>query len=194
MLGRGAGRGAVRATRFCVLMANSISPVDHWNRRRALYRSGPKMESLELRIERQAKRRDNGCLEWGGHRNRWGYGKIGIGRNTTFTVHRVVWELLHGKIPCGLFVLHKCDNPPCVDPNHLFLGTAKENTLDAVRKGRMARGERASQSKLTPDQVREIRRIYASGGIGCHTLAKQFSVSPPSIHSIVRKKNWGWLQ
>ena len=85
-----------------------------------------------------------GCWEWaGGRDNDEGYGRIREGRGGSpfLLTHRVAWELTQGPIPDGLMVLHKCDNPPCVRPDHLFLGTNTDNMRDASAKGRMQHGE-----------------------------------------------------
>ena len=77
------------------------------------------------------------CWTWTRATNKAGYGKIGSGEGAgTLATHRVSWELTNGPVPDGLFVLHRCDNPPCCNPAHLFLGTSRDNTLDMIAKGR----------------------------------------------------------
>lgn len=80
-------------------------------------------------------RTPTGCLEWTGKRHK-GYGVTTFGRNSTVFTHRKVWMLTFGAIPAGLCVLHRCDNPPCCNPDHLFLGTALDNARDRTAKGR----------------------------------------------------------
>jgi HNH endonuclease len=78
---------------------------------------------------------DHVCWEWSGARDRYGYGKLR--RDTVYwKAHRLAWTLEHGPIPDGMYVCHHCDNPPCVNPAHLFLGTSRDNQLDRVAKGR----------------------------------------------------------
>ena len=85
----------------------------------------------------KSKRNENGCIEWlGGKRNKSGYGATHVDDKTVH-VHRLSWILNFGEIPDGLFVCHKCDNPPCINPEHLFLGTHRDNMLDCQNKGRM---------------------------------------------------------
>jgi hypothetical protein len=111
--------------------------------------------------------------------------------------HRIAWELTHGPIPDRLLALHKCDNPACVRPDHLFLGTHKDNTQDMLAKGRhrtgsrlqMARGEQLPQARLTEAAVREIRRLLALGTRGCD-IAQQFMVSPMTISDVARGATW----
>lgn len=104
------------------------------------------------------------CWEWQGSRNWQGYGWAQpSGKNRG--AHRVAWLLTHGSIPDGLWVLHHCDNPPCVNPSHLFLGTATDNERDKVRKGRhhRQRGCHPWQQQgpvRTPDQIRAARAEY----------------------------------
>ena len=103
---------------------------------------------------------DSGCWEWSGLRHRSGYGHFTLPGHKKVRAHRLSYELHKGPIPDGLFVLHRCDNPPCVNPEHLWLGTAKDNLHDAIKKGRWKVGtcEKGPNSRLTPDAVAHIRR------------------------------------
>jgi hypothetical protein len=122
-----------------------------------------------------------------------GHAKLFFGDGATRTflyAHRISYELHFGAIPAGLYVLHKCDNPPCCNPAHLFLGTHVDNVRDAVAKGLHARGERSGHAKLTDQAVREIRSLYARGGVSLSDLSKVFGVNPTAIHKIVRRRHW----
>lgn len=131
---------------------------------------------------------DGECRVWTGYRNAKGYGVIGVDGSTQIA-SRVAYELAHGPIPRGLVVRHKCDNPPCVNPDHLEVGTHLDNARDMVERGRSARGENASQARLTWDQVREVRRRVA-GGESRYAVARAFGVSQPSIWSIAAGESW----
>lgn len=140
-----------------------------------------------------------GCWLWTGHTNVHGYGEIRAGRATEpyLRAHRVSWELHSGPVPAGLDILHHCDNPPCVNPAHLFLGTRAENNFDRHRKGRSKGGSNKGadnpRAKLTEGQVREIRRLYASGGISQTKLGEKFQVAQTLISHIVQRKIWAHL-
>ncbi len=108
--------------------------------------------------------------------------------------HRLSWEIHHGPIPTGLFVLHHCDNPPCTNPAHLWLGTNADNMRDMTAKGRQARGAGNGQAKLTEAQVREIRRCHLQGAATYSTLARTFGVSIAGIEAIMLRKNWAWVK
>lgn len=101
-----------------------------------------------------------GCWEWSSQRSSKGYGQIRISKKRQVRAHRLSYELHKGPIPDGLFVLHRCDNPPCVNPEHLWLGTAKDNLHDAIKKGRwkMPFCEGAPNSKLTEAAVSHIKK------------------------------------
>ena len=128
------------------------------------------------------------CLEWKGTHSQKGYGLIQIG-GKNYRVHRLVYQIFYGPIPHRKCVLHRCDNPPCFRPEHLWLGTPQENSSDMVQKSRSAKGEHHSQSKLTSKEVSEIRRRY-SEGVSQQTLANQFRVDQSNIHYIVSQKTW----
>lgn len=162
---------------------------------------------------------DDECWIWHGSTISKGYGQLETrrdGRRYVALAHRISFEMHVGAIPDGLFVCHTCDNPPCVNPKHLFLGSNKDNIHDAMTKGRVphltdadrkVRGERHPASKdpgwgrrgetngfakLTSDQVIEIRRRYAYGET-CDTLGAAFAVSRDAIWRIATRKNWAWL-
>jgi hypothetical protein len=146
--------------------------------------------------------RGPGCWEWTARRHRKGYGQFTMDRGgsrwTTVAAHRVAWELTHGPIPEGQLVCHRCDNPPCCNPEHLFLGTTSDNVVDSVVKGRWTRnpwrnqpkGERTANAKLTEAAVREIRQRYATGGISQQTLATEYGVNQTKISAVVRRETW----
>jgi hypothetical protein len=109
--------------------------------------------------------------------------------------NRAAWIISHGEIPRGLFVLHHCDNSRCVNPDHLFLGTQKDNVSDMIAKGRKwsGLGEKNPNCKLTKEQVEEIRKLYQRGsrkGYGMGGLSKKFGISRTQIGSIVKNESW----
>lgn len=106
--------------------------------------------------------------------------------------HRVAWELTHGPIPDGMFILHHCDNPRCVRPDHLFLGSQLDNMRDRSAKGRAARlrGELQGGAKLTWEKARQIRILYATGDITQDQLATRFNVGPTAIYDVLRNHTW----
>lgn len=130
------------------------------------------------------------CWVWTAHRDTTGYGIFGISARLHAMAHRFAWAEEHGQIPDGLKVLHRCDNPPCVRPDHLFLGTQADNIVDRDRKGRTAWGERQSKAKLTVEAVMEIRRRLADGSSSQAELARMFGVTRPSISQIATGKHW----
>lgn len=106
--------------------------------------------------------------------------------------HRVAWDLTYGPIPDGMLVLHRCDNPSCVRPDHLFLGTQTDNMLDRKAKGRgnHRRGSRHGRAKLTEAQVLEIRSRYAAGDVTQTQLGDEYGVCHVVIGNIVRRRLW----
>lgn len=143
----------------------------------------------------------DGCWEWQGVRNprTIGYGQLK--RNgKTVRAHRVAYEMWFGLVPEGLGVLHRCDNPPCVRPDHLFVGSQHDNATDRFQKGRWAPnimgkparclGESNGNAKLTRTAVAEIRSAYAAGGVTLKELAARFNVAKSTIHRVVRDECW----
>lgn len=130
------------------------------------------------------------CWEWSGYRDVDGYGTIWKS-GTNAKAHRVSFEINVGPIANGLFVCHRCDNPPCVNPDHLFLGSALENKRDCLHKGRLnpALGESHGQSRLTIEQVLDIRSRAAYRGLTVN-LAKEFGVHHMTISLIRNRKKW----
>jgi len=110
-------------------------------------------------------------------------------KKRSLKAHRVAWTTEYGSIPDGLWVLHKCDNPPCVNLEHLFLGTRADNSHDMAAKNRSTFGELNWGAKLTATQVAEIRRLH-DGGIRTGILVAQFGVGQTQISKIVRRKSW----
>ena len=137
---------------------------------------------------------NTGCWLWTGAVKEHGYGVIGLGGRDegTAKAHRVAWKLYRGDIPENGCILHRCDQPMCVNPNHLFCGSLSDNMKDCVRKGRHRlpnnRGENAKWAKLTLDAVQDIRRRLATGP----EYAARYGVSKSAIYEIWRGRNWAW--
>ncbi len=137
-----------------------------------------------------------GCILWAGKIERNGYGRmtaVRAGRDRKgreVAAHRVAYELMVGPIPDGLDVLHRCDNRPCINPTHLFVGTNDDNVADMVRKGRQARGVRHHRAKLTEAAVTDIRRRYHGGTATQQQLAEEYGITRPHISYVVGKRGW----
>lgn len=130
----------------------------------------------------------DGCWPWTGSRNKKGYGNLMVDRPRTMLAHRFSWTIHNGEIPAGMRVLHRCDNPPCVNPAHLFLGTEADNAADRKAKGRNGdiRGEKHHAARLTNEIVLRIiadTRPHAA-------VAREYGVRPQTIYSIRLGKSW----
>lgn len=166
--------------RLCYTLAKRTTPEEFWA---SLDRSGC-------------------CWLWTARINRGGYGSVkfaSITNRDMWPAHRLAWTLANGPIPDGLLVLHDCDkNYPagdityrrCCNPVHLFLGTSADNSADMKAKGRQSRGERNSHAKLTPEEVVEIRRLYAAGGTTHKRLSRQFRITEGGVRFIICGRTW----
>ena len=130
------------------------------------------------------------CWEWGGNRTPKGYGQCSVGHRRTRGAHRVSYEVNIGPLVPGMVVCHRCDNPPCINPAHLFQGTHSDNFRDMQAKGRQnyASGQRHGIAKLTDEQVHAIREL-AAGGIRYGELALLYGVTSSNIGKIVRGRS-----
>ena len=133
------------------------------------------------------------CWEFLGYKCKLGYGRISFRCNSHWLTHRVSWVLHNGEIPDGLNVLHKCDNPGCVNPSHLFLGTHQDNMRDRDTKGRgklpKISGSKHWNSSLDESDIRVIRELHS---VGCQQKAMVwlFGINSGTISEIVNRKAW----
>lgn len=149
--------------------------------------------SLSERFWAKVKKGD-GCWLWNGTLHKTGYGKMKVGNVGYVPAHRLSYTIHCGEIPNGLFVCHHCDVRQCVNPTHLFLGTPKDNMMDAANKGRLAFGERVGgKRKLTSEDVLKIREEYLTPGLTQRAIAGRFNVTRAHIGYIVTRKTWKWL-
>ena len=147
---------------------------------------------------RRTEATSSGCMEWTGARSpgKYPYGRVAF-RGKNGRTHRVIWELANGPIPPAMDVCHRCDNPPCINVEHLFIGTRSENALDAVAKGRLHGGnglfgEQHPLAKLTEEAVLEARRLHARGH-SFRSLAFRYGVCRAAITDAIRGDHWAHL-
>ncbi len=146
-----------------------------------------------------------GCWIWRRGRTR-GYGRVRF-QGRLWLAHRLAFTAFVGPVPSGQFVCHQCDNPPCVNPAHLFAGTVADNVCDMMKKGRVARGDRSSarlhpervargsrsgKARLSEANVMDVRTRLAAGETAA-AIARSFGVHENTIGSIRRGESWGWL-
>lgn len=197
------------AKKFCAKICNEIGPGDRHNLNRPTHPScgAARMrdinailtskfkQSVEQRFKRHFVASDpNDCWEWRGLRGSKGYGllSVSVGRGTwNEGAHRLVYLLTNGPLPDlpehgQAHVLHRCDNPPCVNPAHLFVGTYGDNNRDKAAKGRAPRGETHPITRLTEAQVRALRSDPRSQRV----LAKVYGIADSTVHRIKHAKAW----
>lgn len=172
-----------------------LSENDKTNFWKKIDRNGPKMPHMET-----------ACHVWMAYKDKKGYGNFRIG-GKMFLSHRIAFVQDGGVFDCGNLACHRCDNPGCVNPDHIFSGTFADNNADMISKGRgkqpcgsahhsklrpekVLRGELIGGSKLTEDKVREIREIFEAGGVSQRKIASDYSVSEAQICKIIRRPKW----
>jgi len=133
------------------------------------------------------------CIEWGGTRS-YGYGRYRLG-GKSWLAHRLAWVRMNGPIPDSACVLHRCDNPPCFNVNHLFLGDRADNNQDRASKGRSVRahlgkvGEETPHHKITSNDAAEIRSAWRFGAT-TKKIADVFAIAESTIRQIIHGKTW----
>lgn len=140
----------------------------------------PAEETIQVILDKSSK--VGNCLIWSGRVNHKDYGQLRY-KGRKDTTHRAMYDYVHGGIPAGMHVLHRCDTPRCVHPKHLFVGTNDDNVKDKILKGRMA-------SKLKAQDVLEIRKLLSQGMLQ-KEVAKLYGVNSSNISRISNGKRWG---
>lgn len=165
------------ARKFCTRKCDNLSRIQ------------PLEERFWSKVDRSGG--PNACWMWMDHK--WGpmrYGGFYVAKHEHVYAHRFVWELTHQAISDGQFVCHVCDTPACVNPAHLFLGSARDNVRDMISKRRNQHGEQHHKARLTEIDVIAIRDIYALGKMNQYELAQRFNVGQRTIGDIVLRKTW----
>ena len=151
------------------------------------------MSTIQQRFEAKVERIPfMDCHVWNAATNHFGYGKFAIGNGDWIFAHRFSYEMTKGEIPVGKSVLHKCDNPWCVNPNHLYLGDYRQNAKDREQRnrGNHAFGERHGRSKITSEQVVAIREQHETGKFSFRQLGKIYGLDGKTVSDIVKNKLW----
>lgn len=185
-------RNKINSARFCSRHCKSVNAgrvgVEILHTKWNLETQEQRSEKMKLVIDRFSTKTDT-CWLWMGSKNKQKkklhYGRASF-RGTHPMAHRLSYEAYRGAIPKGMLVLHKCDTPPCVNPDHLFLGNHLDNHKDKMSKGRNV------VERLDENKVREIKQLLSQGAKGAH-LAKKFNVSPTNISNIKKGKIWNWV-
>jgi hypothetical protein len=141
--------------------------------------------SVPCKLLSGIKKDHNDCWIW--QKSKGGpYAKVRY-KMKTYSGHKASYEAFVGEVPAGMWVCHKCDNPPCINPDHLFLGSPSDNNLDAIKKGRWPIGEKSHLSKFTDIQTEEIR-LLKNEGLTYERLSRIFNCSITHLYNIVKNK------
>lgn len=154
-------------------------------------------QTLEQRFWSKVNRQSDGCWLWTAANQVGGYGIFMLWNPKRLVrAHRLAWELTNGKIPDGLWVLHKCDNPCCVRPDHLFLGNNTDNVRDMLSKGRgnSPKGEQHFKCKMTVHRIVKLRLDHASGRFSQRELAAKYGISRTAIRQAIAGVTWAHVK
>jgi hypothetical protein len=153
-------------------------------------------EDVERFLSKVNRSNQDACWLWlAGINRKAGYGAFWIPSTKKHVLaHRFSYTLYVGEIPEGMYVCHTCDNPKCVNPAHLFVGTGADNVADKVSKGRTAKGARLPETKLSEEQAREIKRVIRNEEWKPRNLAEQYGVTRQLIYAIRSGRAWGWVE
>jgi len=143
-----------------------------------------KRPNVAIRLLKRYKIVENDCWEFTGAKDSHGYGRIGY-KNKVFSAHRLSFYLFKHRLFKGDCVLHKCDNPRCINPEHLFLGTQKENMLDCKTKRRHTWGQKSSLAKLSNDDIESIKYLVSLNKYSQYDLAFLFKITQSNISKII---------
>jgi hypothetical protein len=180
--------------KFCsIKCVRYTGPLDSLNVRQGFWKKAnneQKWQHIKNQFEKFIIKKD-GCWGWKKALDKSGYARISMGRSKIILGHRASWIIHNGLIPDDIFVCHHCDNPGCTNPEHLFLGTPKDNVQDCLNKKRRtaSSGLNHYNVKLTEDQVREIKKLLKEK-VSQSKLGKKFNVSPSTIQNIADGKTW----
>ena len=146
-------------------------------------------ETMEIYVP---NRNANECWEYQGHRDKRGYGRMYLNCKQGFA-HRYIYQHFKGDLKPGQLLRHTCDNPPCVNPDHLIPGNDADNMRDMVERGRQAKGSRHRAAKVTESQVMEMRRQYARGNVTMQQLATRYGLTLTPVSQLIRGVTWKHL-
>lgn len=150
-----------------------------------------KSESIEQRLIRNVHKTES-CWVWLGCKNAYGYGVMAYKMKRQLA-HRWAYQIFNGPLKKGLGVLHKCHNPSCVNPRHLYLGNQKQNMRDCVLASRQNRGFKNGQAKLTEDKVKQILFLLKTRQFLDREIAMEFEINRGTVNSIKLGKRWGFI-
>lgn len=184
---------AMKRRRICRACLSAESRVTYLRRKERghVAQSDPD-EMVEKFLQRMNAGAPDECWEWTGTRGSKGYGLLGGFYGKQMGAHRVSYLLHYGDLPPGCFICHHCDNPPCVNPAHLYAGDRNTNARDVAERNRAHRqlGEASNTAKLTAELVREIRAVYATGKYKQRDMALHYGISQSQISNIVTRREW----
>lgn len=148
------------------------------------------LDTIRNRIIGSIKISDKSCWEWQKSKSKQGYGQCGF-LGKVHLAHRISWKVFNGDLYPNILVLHKCDNPSCVNPEHLFLGTDKDNVMDSILKNRFhrAKGEQHHFSKYSTAQIREAR-LLKEKGLTYRVISEKTGIALKSLSGIINRKAW----